>query len=193
MDFKGAFDFWINRLSEELPNHLEYHNVRHTKDVIDSVERLCDEENVDDYNRELLKAAALCHDTGFLVKYINNESIGAKFARETLPQFGYSSADLDKIEELILATDYFYKPENHLEEIIKDADLDYLGRKDFVEISQGLATEFFHENILENINQWNKLQVEFLSNHVFFTKSANNRRREGLVENIAYAKLNYAL
>jgi predicted metal-dependent HD superfamily phosphohydrolase len=192
MNFKGAFNFWINRLSKELPRHLEYHNVRHTEDVIESVERLCDEENVDDYNREILKAAALCHDTGFLVKYLNNEAIGAKFARETLPDFGYSSADIDKIEQLILATDYFYKPTNHLEEIIKDADLDYLGREDFVEISQGLATEFFHENVLENIHQWNKLQVEFLSNHVFYTKSAKDLRYKGLQVNIAQAKLNYA-
>jgi hypothetical protein len=43
--------------------------------------------------------------------------------------------------KLIHVTEIPHKPLNHLQEIICDADLDYLGRNDFQEIADNLKAE----------------------------------------------------
>jgi hypothetical protein len=68
-------------------------------------------------------------------------------------------------------------PENLLEMIIKDADLDYLGRSDFVPISENLFREITTHGIRLSIEEWNKLQYEFISNHTFYTESAKKLRQ----------------
>ena len=60
-----------------------------------------------------------------------------------------------------------------LEKIICDADLDYLGRADFIPVSDTLFKELKYQNIITNIDDWNRLQVKFISNHQYFTKTAN--------------------
>ena len=58
-----------------------------------------------------------------------------------------------------------------------DADLDYLGRVDFIPVSQTLFKELVeHGKIEDNINKWNKLQIKFIENHHYFTKTAKSLR-----------------
>ena len=44
------------------------------------------------YNEDilLLKTAALFHDVGFIEKYDHNEKIGARFAKELMPKYGFN-------------------------------------------------------------------------------------------------------
>lgn len=57
-----------------------------------------------------------------------------------------------------------------------DSDLDYLGRSDFIPVSNNLYKELKEQNKIGSLNDWNKLQVKFLSNHQFFTKTGQNLR-----------------
>jgi hypothetical protein len=57
-----------------------------------------------------------------------------------------------------------------------DADLDYLGRSDFIPVSNTLYKEMKEQNKIGSLNEWNKLQVKFLTNHQFFTKTALSLR-----------------
>ena len=68
-------------------------------------------------------------------------------------------------------------PKNKLEEIICDADLDYLGRVDFVPVSNMLFRELVENEAIENnIEKWNNVQIEFISKHQYFTQSAKKLR-----------------
>ena len=54
----------------------------------------------------------------------------------------YDRERISQIEEIILATDPDYKtPKNIYEKIIKDADLDNLGRTDFMDRTNDLNRE----------------------------------------------------
>jgi uncharacterized protein len=53
----------------------------------------------------------------------------------------YSNKKIEIIEKIILATSPNNTPKNILEKIIKDADLDNLGREDFFEKSHSLKKE----------------------------------------------------
>ncbi len=83
---------------------------------------------------------------GFIKKYDNNEDIGAKHAREVLPKYGFSPEQIELVSQLILATKMEYEPKTVLEKIMKDADLEYLGRDDFREISSKLMQEFLEND-----------------------------------------------
>ena len=93
-----------------------------------------------------------------------------------LPKYGYSEDQIDRICEIIMATKLPPNPKNLLEEIICDADLDYLGRTDFIPVSNTLYKELHEQNKIGSLNQWNKLQVKFISGHQYFTKTARSLR-----------------
>jgi predicted metal-dependent HD superfamily phosphohydrolase len=119
----------------------------------------------------------LFHDTGFLIDYQDHEEQSIKMAREILPLYKYTEEQIQIIARLIYATKLPPNPQNKLEEIMCDADLDYLGRKEFVVVSQDLYKELFERGVIRSVEEWNKMQVRFIENHQYFTKTARNLRR----------------
>ena len=92
-------------------------------------------------------------------QYENNESIGAKMAAEWLPKYGYTDQHTKTIVELIHVTEIPHKPINKLQEIICDADLDYLGRDDFDEISDRLRRELRGMKKIDSDRNWDEIQI----------------------------------
>jgi predicted metal-dependent HD superfamily phosphohydrolase len=152
--------------------------LKHTKDVVKSIERIALLEGVTDEGLFLLKTAAILHDAGFIERYDNNEEIGARMAREILPKYGYTEQHVKTIVELIHATKFPHKPINKLQEIICDADLDYLGTDDFEKIADRLRQELTEMGKLESRKQWDEIQVKFLKKHQYFTQTAIQMRQE---------------
>ena len=93
-------------------------------------------------------------------------------ASEWLPKYGYTEQHIKTIVELIHVTEIPHKPINKLQEIICDADLDYLGRDDFEEISNRLRLELRGMGKIDSDRTWDKIQVDFLKKHKFFTKTS---------------------
>lgn len=168
----------LKNLKDNLPKHLSYHSVMHVKDVIDSVEKIAKSEGVNQEDLILLKAAALFHDTGFLYGAKDHEEKSCEIAQEYLPNYGYSQSQIDKIKGMIMATKIPQSPNNHLEQILADADLDYLGRDDFFTIGDKLFDELTMFGIVNSERDWNLLQEKFLENHHFFTQTAINNRNQ---------------
>ena len=139
-------------------------------------------------NTELLETAALFHDSGFIVKADGHELISCEFAEQFLPNFGYDAVQIEKIKGMIMATKIPQSPTNHLEQILADADLDYLGRDDFEEISNGLFEELKAENKVTDLNTWNKIQVSFFEKHSYFTESAKRLRNDKKQQNLELIK-----
>jgi hypothetical protein len=81
---------------------------------------------------------------------------------------------------LIISTVFPGQPVTHLQKIICDADLFYVGSNEFKKIAAGLLFEFEHVGIIKNQEQWLKLQVDFLSSFNFRTVSAHSMANEGL-------------
>lgn len=78
---------------------------------------------------------------------------------------------------MIIATRIPQMPCNLLEQILCDADLDYIGRDDYWKISNYLFKEINESAQLLEID-WLKIQIEFLDQHHFFTATAINERKE---------------
>jgi len=179
LQFEDLEEFMFDKLQEELPNNLYYHNVKHTIDVVVHTELLAISENISNEELLLLKTASLFHDSGFLIDLKNHEVNSVKVAEEILPQYGYTKEQRSIIADLILATRMPQKPKNHLEEIMCDADLDYLGRPDYLNVSRNLYYELLELNIIkEGEYEWNKFQLKFLQEHRYFTESAKRNRNQ---------------
>lgn len=180
MIFEKAKEFIIKKLERELPIQLKYHNIKHILDVYQASIKYAALEGVTDEDTILIKTASLLHDSGFIVQAENHEAISCTIAVEILPNFEYNSIQIDKIKGMIMATKIPQTPTNYLEQILADADLDYLGRADFEEISERL----FQELKLPNRNEWNKIQIAFFEKHSYFTKSAQELRSEKKQQNL---------
>lgn len=188
MKFGEAKKFILGKLKKELPKHLSYHSVEHVKDVFDSCKALATEEGVKGEDLKLLLTAALFHDSGFLKGPKEHEKSSCQIAKKHLPQYDYTKEQIDKICGMIMATKVPQQPQNHLEQIICDADLDYLGRDDFFTIGEKLFAELSMYGMLSTEDEWNKLQVRFLEAHNYFTKTAIKLRKKKKDKHIKLVK-----
>ena len=174
--FTDLQEIVLDRLEKELPDYLYYHNVKHTIDVINQAELIGYGEGVDDEAILMLKTAALFHDAGHIIGYDKHEFYGCQLAKEYLPEFSYRQDQIERIEDLIMATKVPPDPQNLLEKIMCDADLDYLGRSDMIPVSNTLYKELKAQDKIGNLNEWNKLQLKFISKHQYFTETAMSLR-----------------
>ena len=176
MQFTDIQEIILDKLERELPDYLYYHNVKHTVDVVTEVELIGWGEGCTDEEILLLKTAGLFHDAGHTVAYDNHEFFGTQIAREMLPKYNYTPEQIEKICSVIMATKLPPRPANLLESIICDSDLDYLGRSDFIPVSNTLYEELKAQDKMKSLNDWNKMQVKFISGHQYFTKTARSLR-----------------
>jgi class 3 adenylate cyclase len=176
IQFTDIQEIILDKLERELPDYLFYHNVKHTVDVVTEVELIGWGEGCSDEEILLLKTAGLFHDVGHTVTYDGHEYEGTIIAREMLPKYNYSPEQIEKICAIIMSTKLPPKPTNLLEDIICDSDLDYLGRSDFIPVSNTLFEELKAQKKMGSLNDWNKIQVKFISGHQYFTKTARSLR-----------------
>jgi class 3 adenylate cyclase len=176
IQFTDIQEIILDKLEKELPGYLFYHNVKHTVDVVTEVELIGWAEGCTDEEILLLKTAGLFHDVGHTVVYDGHEYQGTLIAHEMLPKYNYSPEQIDRICEIIMSTKLPPKPTNLLEDIICDSDLDYLGRSDFIPVSNTLFEELKAQNKMGSLNDWNRIQVKFISGHQYFTKTARSLR-----------------
>jgi predicted metal-dependent HD superfamily phosphohydrolase len=200
-NFNAAKEYVFNRLENELPDNLYYHGFHHTRDyVLPDSEILGKMENISKEDFLLLRTAALYHDTGFIEEYKKNEPIGKRIAEDSLPKFGYSNDQIDRIGKIIMATQMQIVGEelkqvpdknDHLQKIMCDADLFYLGgdSSEFIIISDNLRREMKEYGIPDkNPEEWDLGQPSFLESHSYFTDSAKNLRNKGKERNINASK-----
>jgi hypothetical protein len=163
----------LNKLS----SYLTYHCVDHTLDVIKQSERIANEEGItDERDLFLLQVAALYHDTGFLETYAEHEIKGCGIFMADAINLDFTDNEKEIIRGLIMSTKIPQQPNTLMEKIICDADLDYLGRQDFFKIGDTLRKEFLHYKIVQNNDDWERLQVKFLQFHKYHTDTSQKNR-----------------
>lgn len=100
-------------------------------------------------------------------------------ARKYLEKIWYPESRIQKIERLILATVLFSDAHDILEEIIQDADLDNLGRKDcFVKtlLVRKELNSIAHMNISKT--KWLETSYNLIRSYKFRTATAKVDRNE---------------
>jgi uncharacterized protein len=180
-------------LQTRLSPTLTYHSFWHTQgDVMPGAVRLAQMSGVEEGEIKLLEVAAAYHDIGFLFTIEEHEMVGASLAAQVLPQYGFSWPEIERIINVIMATRLPQSPENLLEECMADADLDALGREDFLERSEALRLETAALGQEFDLVAWDKRQLPFLEGHRYFTAAARSLREANKQEHIALLKTRIA-
>jgi HD superfamily phosphodiesterase len=172
-------------LKKNIPDGYYYHNYVHTIYVFEKAVEIGNQEGCTAEEIRLLGAAALLHDTGFVKTYKGHEEESCLLARKYLPEYGFAENDVNKICGMIMATKLPQSPNNKLEEIIADADLEYLGTDNAATLAKKLFKERHHLDPLLTKEAWNKTQVSFLQNHHYFTSYCRKNKES---KKLAYLK-----
>ena len=187
--FEQARRYAIKRLEHELSPALLYHGIAHTRDdIVPAVERLAGMEGVQGESLYLLLTAAWFHDIGYVEQAIHHELIGARIAMQVLPAFGYRQSEVETVRWAILATALPQSPTSLLEEILVDADLDVLGREDFMQRNKDLRCELALLGKEFTDEEWYTRQLKFVDEHQYFTASARSTRNAQKALNTAKLK-----
>lgn len=162
-------DFVVRLLNSKLNKFYFYHNAEHSLYVLDKATEIAHHQNCSVIEIELVRAAALWHDTGFINIYKGHEEEGCNLVNIYLPDFGFSADAIKIICGMIRATKLPQLPKNKLEQILADADLEYLGTNNAAAIANKLFKERQSLNPGFTADQFNKMQILFLQNHRYFT------------------------
>ena len=180
MDFEIARKAILQKLKESLPEELYYHSLEHTLNVEKSAILFAELEGISGIDLILLRTAVLFHDSGYIIRPTENEDYAIHLAREILPEYGYTPSEILRITELIDATKHDTEPRTLLEQIICDADHDYLGRPNYHSIADKLRLELAHHGKVMEDAEWIQFQLDYLEHkHVYYTNSAINIRERG--------------
>jgi uncharacterized protein len=184
MQFDLLKNYVFEQLEKNLAPTLYYHGAHHTLYVYNAALKIAEHEKITGDDHTVLMTAVLLHDFGFLETYNNHEEKGCVMARQILPGFNYSQGEIDQVCAMIMRTKIPQIAFNKLEEIICDADLDYLGTEHFLTIGNQLYKEFLHYGVVKDEEGWNRLQMKFLVAHQYFTGYAKEFREKKKQENL---------
>lgn len=168
-----AEEFATQKLSSDLPAYVKYHDFKHTQTVVNELVDLAQKEGVDTNTLNILKVAGWFHDLGYLKKVDGHEEISVEIAEDFLSKLEVDQEERKLVSRLIRATVMEYKPNDKLEELMRDADLAHLGLGIAQERSNLLKEE---KEILKGTpikkSDWVKMNIEFLETYGYYTDAA---------------------
>jgi uncharacterized membrane-anchored protein YitT (DUF2179 family)/predicted metal-dependent HD superfamily phosphohydrolase len=188
MQHAAAQSFILDKLSRELSSSLYYHNIDHTRQVMQHAALIAEKEGISGKELDLLVTAAAFHDAGFLETYSGHEEASCKLAAAHLPRFGFDTADITRISDMIMATRLPQTATDRLSAILCDADLYYLGTDDYKPMAENLFRELIAENMISDKTEWEQQQIDFLNAHSYFTGTAHQILAAKQEKNLATLK-----
>jgi predicted metal-dependent HD superfamily phosphohydrolase len=170
---------------EKIGGEYVFHDIQHTRNVVESVVEIGLGCNLDERELELLQLAAWFHDSGYDNGAENHEERSCRYAVAFLSKQGLKDQDLDLITRCIMATRLPFRPKDLLEEIMCDADLSHLGKKVYWDRCGRLRQELLlTRSRLMSEAEWVEFELDFMNNHRYFTSIAEELYNERKLKHI---------
>ena len=174
-----------NRLSLQM----YFHNLGHTLLVVKGVEVIGKAEGLSEDELFILKLAAFLHDLGYTEKYWGHEEESARIAAEFLGANGLAIEKIELVKKCIVATKFPQHPAGKLEEVICDADFYHFSLPDYQDYASRLRTEWeTNLNLFYTDVEWDELNLNMLSAHIYFTDYGKNILQQKKALNIVKLK-----
>ena len=183
---KATEAFVTHLLTVDLDPRFLYHNLEHTRRVVQSTKELIGHYDLTGKEENALLLAAWLHDTGYIHGREGHEKKSSQIAEKYLLEQGEDSGTVQQVCNLIMATERYHKPRNLMEEIIRDADASHLGQPIFEDVSELLKKELALMDIAHYTpGEWRQLHVEIFRNeHHFHTAYARKHWQPGKDRNL---------
>ncbi|WP_158534860.1 HD domain-containing protein [Mucilaginibacter hurinus] len=170
---------------EKLPASMYFHNIDHTLSVVAATERLLSELTVSDSDKQIVLVAAWLHDTGYCYTYEGHEAISMTLAGDFLRNEQRSDLFISEVNYCIRATRFPPSPVRQTHSIICDADMAHLSSPYYPELTELLRKEWeVHLGQTYTEQDWDKLNLRFLSTHRYFTSAGQSNWESGKMSNL---------
>jgi predicted metal-dependent HD superfamily phosphohydrolase len=170
---------------ESNQTELYYHSLEHTTDTVKCAEEIAETVNINDEEKEIVLIAAWFHDVGYLIKYEDHEATGAKVAEDFLNENNFPLKKIDQVKKCILSTRIPQKTDSLLEQIVCDADLAGLSKKNFFERTMLLRKEWEakrHKKLTDE--EYLSITLKFMREHNYLTQYADTAWKRKKKKNI---------
>ncbi|MCL1666960.1 DUF5706 domain-containing protein [Elizabethkingia ursingii] len=169
---KAGF-FIENLFKDKLSPAFLYHNYKHTQEVVANAEILANADNLNEEEKEILLVACWFHDSGYTEDIMLHEEKSCEIAAEFLKTEGVNEDFIRRVKELIMSTKVCCKPDNRIENIIRDADSSHLASEDYFTYSDNLRKEW-EQTLGKDFSKkkWNLDNLRFFRFHQFNTDYA---------------------
>lgn len=154
---------------------LKYHNLNHTREVVQAVGVIGEESELNDDEMESAILAAWLHDIGYLNGGSEHEQAAAEKARELLTEWNATHKKIMEVTEAIKATKLPQQPQSLISKVVCDADLYHLSQENHLEHSKKLRKEWeITRGEAVTDEQWMNSSLEFLTHHHYHTPYGKN-------------------
>lgn len=157
-------------LRENTPPYLVYHNLDHTREVVENAKLIAKHENFTPDETNILLTAAWFHDTGYIKTYIAHEQESITIATDFLKKKKVDEAIIEVIANCIKATIYARKPASKLEKALRDADFMHLGKNNYPEYAELIRKEWNDAGVKSmKKGEFEEESVKMFQDHTFYT------------------------
>jgi predicted metal-dependent HD superfamily phosphohydrolase len=180
-----AVEYASHHITTKIAPDYAYHNLSHTVYVAKKAAEMAKEMGLDKQQQRILQVAAWFHDTGYAEKATGHETPGAGLAEEFLRSHDIDPSEIAAVTSCILATRMPQQPVSLPEKILCDADMAHLASGKFIEGAERLRKEWAATRRREFTDEdWVQLNIEFLSEHRYWTVYAQQHLEPGKLETI---------
>ncbi len=169
---------------DEAPPNLYFHNSTLVKNISNQVELLSNAEKLPDEDFINLKLASVFLLTGYIFDYEKPMEASFRLIEEILPKYGFEHKNVESTKRII-RNSFDEQQESPADNILHDARYDYLGRVDFVKLTEKLLRERTEYGKHSDNKSWLETQKKLLMDHQFITNTAIVLRSVSYEEQIA--------
>jgi len=168
---------------EEAPPDLYFHNAQMMKNISSQAELLATAEKLKDDDLIGIRLAAMFLFTGYLSDYHHPLEASCRYAEEILPKFGFGQESISDVK-LLIRNSFNNIRESVSDNILHDARYDYLGRVDYIRLSEKLLREETEYGKVSSRDEWTAVQKKLLAEHQFITNTGKLLRSVEVEEQI---------
>lgn len=155
---------------EEAAPNLYFHNASSAESMTEQVDLLANAEEITDEDYIDLKLASLFLFSGYISDYDNPLDGSVSLADEILPNYGFDEKHSEAVRQII-SNSFNEKYESLSDRILHDAQYGYLGREDYIKLTDKLYKERNEHGHFSDVGPWVEIQKKLLLSHDFLTAS----------------------
>ena len=169
---------------DEAPPNLYFHNSALVKNISNHVELLSGAENLPEEEFINLRLASVFLLTGYISDYEKPMEASARLVEEILPKYGFGQENIETTKKII-KNSFTDCQESLSDRILHDARYDYMGRIDYIKLTEKLLRERTEYGKHTDNKTWIEIQVKQLAHHEFLTTTAKLFRSVRVEDQIA--------
>jgi adenylate cyclase len=169
---------------DEAPPNLYFHNSSLLKNITNQVELLSMAEKVPEEEYIALKLASIFLLTGFISDYESPLEASLRLVEEILPKYGFDQVDIE-FTSRIISNSFNNTLQSVSDNILHDARFDYMGRVDYMKLTEKLLKERTENGKPSDRKTWIEMQRKQLIDHEFITNTGRLLRSVSIEDQIA--------